>query len=112
MQHALRRLLCACHTVSAVVVGKNDISVLIEVVCKIVVSASVFRHTVRDLDYALGRAHVVPKITLQYGSVKTLKFFGFHKFSSYRESDYRYSIWIYCNTRFLAFQDVKIRNFV
>ena len=80
--HALRRLLGARHTVSAVVVGKNDISVLIEVVCKVVVSASVFRHTVSDLDYALWGAHVVPKIALQYSSVKTLKFFGFHKFSS------------------------------
>ena len=93
------------------VVGKNYIAVLIEIVCKIVVSARVFRHAVRNLNHALGIAHVVPKIALQYGAVKTLKFLCLHKnllLSHVRKS---FSIWIYCNTAFLRFQDAKIRNF-
>ena len=75
---ALCGLLGAGHAVRAVVVRKNDETVLIEIICKIIVSACVFRHTVRDLHNGFGISHVVPKIALQYRSVETFELFSLH----------------------------------
>ena len=64
--------------VGAMVVRKNNISVRIQKLCKVVVTASVFRHTVYNLHDSLGHFHVVPDVCLQNRIVERCKFNVFH----------------------------------
>ena len=68
----------AGHAVGAVIVGKDYIAVLVKEIRKIVVTARVLRHTVGDLDDALGLFDIIPNVALDHGAVETLKLLVFH----------------------------------